>query len=95
LKKHKIIEITSDSNTYYCRVDSFDRIIFVDPYNEFLNGKNLFELFNKYRDRVKFTMFDDDVDPDCIVAEDIYKKMLIKNPCLEFLTKKFNLEITS
>lgn len=94
MKKHKIIEIQGKRH-YYVRLDSKNRFVVVDPPNDYLYLKTLREVFNKYRGRATFTMFDPDVDPDIYVAEDIYTRMLKRNPKLQILVDTFEIEIIS
>ena len=94
MKKHTIIEIEGN-NHYYCKIDSMNRIIVVDPHNDFLHMKLLKDVFDMFKDRAMFTVFDTDIDPDLIVGEDIYNHMVKKNPSIGKLTEIFDLEISS
>lgn len=94
MKRHKIIEIIGKKH-YYVRIDSNNRMVIVDPHNDYLYMKDLRPVFNEFYSRALFLMFDDDVDPDVYVAEDIYARMLEKNPDLQKLADTFDTTIVS
>ena len=93
MNRHSLIKIEGQGS-YVCRMNSQCVIIKTEPHSDFLTNKTIHEVYQIGSGKAKFTYIGP-TEAELIVAEDIYEKMIDKNPKLAELAVKFDLDLCS